>query len=39
MKCSFCSKEFTPAFDEDVCEDCVYSVDELTDGKEVDDDE
>lgn len=33
MKCSFCGKKFEPVFDEDVCEDCVHSVDELTDGK------
>lgn len=33
MKCSFCGKEFKPVVNEDVCEDCMHSVDELTDGK------
>lgn len=33
MKCSFCGKKFKPVVDEDVCEDCVHSVDELTNGK------
>lgn len=33
MKCSFCGKTFKQVYDEDVCEDCVHSVDELTDGK------
>lgn len=33
MKCSFCGKKFEPVVDEDVCEDCVHSVDELTNGK------
>ena len=39
MKCSFCGKVFKPAYDEDVCEDCIHSVDELTGGKGSDDDE
>lgn len=39
MKCTFCGKIFTPTYDEDVCEDCIYSVDELTDGKEENEDE
>lgn len=33
MKCSFCGKKFEPVVDEDVCEDCIHSVDELTNGK------
>ena len=39
MKCSFCKKEFTPITNEDVCEDCKYSVDELSNGKGDEDDE
>ena len=40
MKCSFCGKNFKPLKkDQDVCEDCVHSVDELTNGKGDDDDE
>lgn len=39
MKCSFCEKEFEPVYNEDVCEDCIYSVDELTNGKGDDDDD
>lgn len=39
MKCIFCNKEFKPVKDEDVCEDCVHSVDELTDGKGDDENE
>lgn len=39
MKCDFCGKEFTPVYTEDVCEDCMHAVDELTDGKGDDDDE
>lgn len=39
MKCSFCGKIFKTAYDEDVCEDCTHSVDELTNGKGDDDDE
>lgn len=34
MKCEFCEKEFTPTeADQTICEDCINSVDELTDGK------
>ena len=33
MKCSFCGKKFEPVVDEDVCKDCMHSVNELTDGK------
>lgn len=38
-KCSFCGKVFEPVYDEDVCEDCIHSVDELSDGEGDDDDE
>lgn len=38
MKCSFCGKTFKPSKkDQDVCEDCINSVDELTNGKGDDD--
>ena len=40
MKCSFCGKNFKPINkDEDVCEDCVHSVEELTNGKGEDEDD
>ena len=40
MKCSFCGVIFKPLKkDQDVCEKCVHSVDELTDGKGDDNDE
>jgi predicted amidophosphoribosyltransferase len=39
MKCSFCGKKFEPVADEDVCENCIHSVDELTNGKEENEDE
>lgn len=39
MKCSFCGKKFEPAFVEDVCEDCMHSVNELSDGKGDDEDD
>lgn len=39
MKCDFCGKIFTPAFDEDVCEECMYAVHELSNGKGDDEDE
>ena len=39
MKCSFCGKIFEPAYDENVCEECMHSVDELSNGKGGDDDE
>lgn len=39
MKCSFCGKKFKPVVDEDVCEDCIHSVDELTNGKEENEDD
>lgn len=38
-KCSFCGKVFEPVHDEDVCEDCIHSVDELSDGKGDDNDD
>lgn len=38
MKCSFCGKTFSPAYNEDVCEDCMHSVDELSNGKGGDED-
>ena len=38
LKCSFCGKNFEPVVDEDVCEDCIHSVDELTNGKEENED-
>ena len=39
MKCSFCKKEFTPEYTEDVCEECIHSVNELSNGKEESEDE
>lgn len=34
MKCSFCGKSFKSVdVDQDICEDCIHSVDELSDGK------
>lgn len=40
MKCSFCGRTFEPSEkDQDVCEDCIHSVDELSNGKGDDDDE
>ena len=39
MKCTFCDKNFKPVFDEDVCEECIHSVDELTNGKGESEDE
>lgn len=40
MKCSFCGKKFEPLEkDQDVCEDCMHSVEELTNGKGDDEDE
>lgn len=39
MKCSFCEKEFEPVHNEDICEDCIHSVDELTNGKGDDSDD
>lgn len=40
MKCSFCGKNFKPLKkDQDVCEDCINSVEELSNGKGDDDDE
>lgn len=39
MKCTFCDKEFTPVVEEDVCEDCMHAVDELTNNKGDDADE
>lgn len=38
MKCDFCGKVFTPAFNEDVCEECIHAVHELTNGKGDDED-
>lgn len=38
MKCSFCGRTFEPSEkDQDVCEDCIHSVDELSNGKGDDD--
>lgn len=39
MKCSFCENEFEQVADEDICENCMHSVDELTDGKGDDENE
>ena len=33
MKCEFCGKEFKPRKEEEVCQNCIHSVDELTNGK------
>lgn len=33
MKCDFCGKIFKSVYGENICEDCMYSVDELSDGK------
>lgn len=33
MKCSFCGKNFKPVVNEDVCEECMHSVNELSNGK------
>ena len=36
MKCSFCGKTFKSVdvdVDQDICEDCIHSVNELSDGK------
>jgi DNA-directed RNA polymerase subunit RPC12/RpoP len=40
MKCIFCKKKFTPTEeDQEICEECIHSVDELTNGKGDEDDE
>ncbi len=40
MLCSFCGKKFIPLKkDQDVCDECIHSVEELTDGKGDDDDD
>lgn len=40
MKCSFCNKEFKPIEEnQEVCENCKDSVDELSNGKGEDEDE
>lgn len=40
MKCSFCGATLKPLEeDQNVCADCVHSVDELTNGKGDDNDE
>ena len=40
MKCSFCGKHFKPVDEnQDVCENCIHSVDELTNGKGEDEDD
>ena len=40
MKCSFCGKQFKPLEkNQDICEECIHSVDELTNGKGDEDDE
>lgn len=33
MKCIFCGKEFKPVEDGKICNDCICSVEELTNGK------
>lgn len=33
MKCTFCGRTFEQVYNEDVCEECMYSVDELSNGK------
>ena len=39
-KCSFCNEMFEPIKpDQEVCENCIHSVDELTNGKGDDGDE
>jgi hypothetical protein len=39
-KCAFCKKELKPSEEEqEVCDECIDSVDELTNGKGDDEDE
>lgn len=40
MKCSFCGKTFKPVDEkQDVCTTCAHSIEELTSGKGVDEDD
>lgn len=40
MKCSFCNVNFTPTIvGQEVCDDCLSSVEELTNGKGDDEDD
>lgn len=40
MKCSFCGEDLkNPDKDQDICENCKYSVEELSNGKGDDEDD
>lgn len=39
MKCLFCNKVFEPITDETVCDECIGSIEELSNGKEENEDD